>query len=162
MKFEEWRIAHARFLNVQSIDTVIGDYADYYHAEMSKPPKDVEEVIKTTYKDIEYVEGGLSKSSIRLHNEHMERMREAARFGYSLATKVDWDKFEQWIADKYFAYHDGDWYWESDTEGDMPLKLQYLYDLFMQQPHNPTTPRPKDRKQFNKIKHKTPLKERFR
>lgn len=36
MKFEEWRIAHARFLNAQSIDTVIGDYAQYYHAEMSK------------------------------------------------------------------------------------------------------------------------------
>lgn len=55
------------------------EYAAYYHAEMSKPPKDVEEAIELKYPTVSESDDLDVAVSIDCNN--------AARFGYSLANK---------------------------------------------------------------------------
>jgi hypothetical protein len=62
----------------------IEEYARYYHAELSRPPKDVVEAINEKYPHLERQEG-LTYSSFKMHNDHADLLRLAALHGYSLA-----------------------------------------------------------------------------
>lgn len=79
---------------LRSTEDLMTSYAEYYHsAKMQEVGEDVERAINEKYPYIE--SDGFTKGSTRLHNEHQDRCRDAAKFGYNLHKSVDWDKLHQ-------------------------------------------------------------------
>lgn len=97
-------------------------------------PDDVEKAIEQEYKDIEYVDGGLSKGSIRMHNEHMDKLRTSARYGASLAGRMEAVRFAEWaMNNNYMPDVIEKKHWLSDFDapnGVEPYTTEQLYSLF--------------------------------
>ena len=115
-------------LAVMNIPLAMELYARYYHSELSRPPKDVEEAIEEKYPYSTAI-NDVSSATRRAHISEVQLQRLAALHGCSLAAG-EIERLDEWIYEKELAYQDGDWYWKEDIDGDQPMSLKTLYSLF--------------------------------
>lgn len=110
-------------LALQNIPLAMELYAKYREAELSRPPKDVVEAIEAQ-KEI-YA----PYSNVETWADKQEAFKDGGKYGYSLASG-EFEQLDKWIYEKELVYQDGDWYWKEDTDGDQPMRLTTIYEIF--------------------------------
>lgn len=123
----EWLEQNA---TTDSLTQNMEQYARYY---ASFVPDDVEVAIEQKYPHLERQEG-LTYSSYKLHNDHADLLRTAARYGASLAGRMEAVRFADWsMNNNYVPDVIEKKYWLSDFDapnGVEPFTTEQLYSIF--------------------------------